>query len=220
MKSVGFWIEAVSDCAVFATAAMSLKLPHSVNVYEEPAVTTSGFVVVAAAKLHVFTKPDTDDDARLSVATISLPLGSFNTTDAKNPVDVAVLLNVRFKLLSLLSPALFEVKVIEPICWVLAGGKLPTEEPDTANVLLKVVWGLPVAFERVVIAVLFEVAPRATTAKAVVLLVESVVVAISKVEVVLSVNEPLVNDPASPLRVSETEEPCGTINGLVKLLNT
>jgi hypothetical protein len=42
--------------------------------------------------------------------------------------------------------------------------------------------------------------------------------AITKVEVVLSESELLVYDPASPLRLSETELPCGTINALVKLL--
>ena len=91
----------------------------------------------------------------------------------------------------------------------LAGGKPPTEEAATVSVL-PVVWALPVAPERVVTAVLFDVAPRATTAKAVVMLFASVVVAIWKVEVVLSESEPLVNDPASPLRVSETELPDGT----------
>jgi hypothetical protein len=204
VKSPAALMLAVRDCACCEIAGIWLRSPHKVKVYELPAVTTIGEDV---EKVHVIAVPLTDEVA--SVGEMLFPFESCNTTVLMND-EVAVLLKLSFKVFSWLSPAAFEVNVREPICWKLAGGKLPTEEPVTASVLLKIVWALPEAFESVTPAVLFEVEPRAT---------KPVVVAIWKVVVLLSVIEPAVCDPASPFKVSESELPDGMINGLVKLVN-
>lgn len=125
----------------------------------------SGLVDVAntheTVPLALVVEVATVDDAKLSTATISLLLGSRRTTDfIKFVLDV---LNVSLILLSCASPALFAVSVIEPICWKLVGGAPVTGVAATASTVLKVVWGLPEAFERLTLAVLFDVAPRATT---------------------------------------------------------
>jgi hypothetical protein len=101
------------------------------------------------------------DDAKLSIATISLLLGSCRTTVLRK--FVLEVLNKSLILLSDASPALFADKVSEPICWKLAGGVPVTGFAVTVSNVLKVVWGLPVAFERFTLAVLFDVAPRAIT---------------------------------------------------------
>ena len=96
-----------------------------------------------------------------------MPLVSFNTNELMNEDEAAAPPRVSVKPSSLLSPAAFEMNVTEPICWKLAAGVPVTEVPETARTLLNVVWGLSVAFVRVVTAALFEVAPSATTAKVV-----------------------------------------------------